>query len=503
MFLLGVIALLAVADAALWIHSVTPQDGGLSVVFTSAPLRAADDVPISVALRSTDNAVHEDVRMTWHLPEWAEIVRAEPPISKDGSILFGRVAPGINRTSLIVVHIRALPGVHVPFDVSVRQTNIFGLHQSVNGELIRTIVSSALVIQPPAVIHKASAGASIPVVVTNTGSANLASIALRVTGGLGTIDGKSVGYVGSLAPGASTTVFIDVPLVDSMKRLSWQADDQARIVAAASTSFPIGGTFPMLVGAPSLSDDHGTLRIPYTTPSNMHGAFFVTIQDSNGRRINLPLVNALSKNDVVSVPIPSGAAASAIRWSVLPVIIEPDGSWWIGRRTSQSVSASIPFHTEARYYSTSGDQLGVGPLAPIIGASTRFWVVWSVDPGPDGLRDVKLAGRLPRGVLPTGSFASTISGSFAHVGGWVTWSIPFIPPSGGAGPVTFAFEAEINPTRLTPTIASASGKTLYQLVATSTIEAFDASTGMSLHATSSGDDSRWANDVTAQSRMKH
>ena len=95
LFLLGLAAALFLFVLVFAFHGAGPEDGGLDLTLTAPPLRASDEVVVTAVLRAKDGKDHEDVRFQWRLPEWVEIVRAEPPLRKDGSITVGRLAPGV------------------------------------------------------------------------------------------------------------------------------------------------------------------------------------------------------------------------------------------------------------------------------------------------------------------------------------------------------------------------------------------------------------------------
>jgi len=463
LFLVGVAATLLVFDFLLFLGSAMPEDGGISMTFTAAPLRAADDLPVRITIHAKDGHVHQNVRLEWRVPDWVEMVRAEPPIAKDGSLYIGRLDPGVDRTSLVVLHIRAAAGVSVPIDVSIQQNDLFGFRRTVVGRETRIIASSAVTAEFPLGITAAAPGASIPIVIRNTGAHDLSALTFRVADGPGLVSGASSLFLGEVAPGASHIVFVDLPVTSaSSVALAWQIEDQAHIVAASSTRIEV-----------------------YDVSSASASRALLVIDTPNGQASRMADVVSGQKLSALITP---DEMATATRWSVVPFVVGADGEWSVAKPTSKIVTPQIPFSAEARYYSTSGDQIGVGPIHPIPGQSTRYWIVWSVDPGSSGLKDMTLGGILPANVRATGQFASIVSGSFTGNNGYVTWTVPSISPSSGQGPITFAFEAEIVPVR-------AQGS--YPLMATSTIEALDAKTGVALNGTAPGDDSRWIYDTKA------
>ncbi|MDD4333172.1 MAG: hypothetical protein PHT51_03600 [Patescibacteria group bacterium] len=98
------------------------------------------------------------------------------------------------------------------------------------------------------------------------------------------------------------------------------------------------------------------------------------------------------------------------------------------------------------YYSPQGDQLGVGPVPPIVGVPTTYWVIWEVDNYGNGLNNFKLLGDLPANVAWTGN-DSMLAGKLSHgeVGNQVIWEIDNIDKSGGN--YKAGFEIQIIPTK--------------------------------------------------------
>lgn len=491
-FLLGILAALVVFDLAVFLTTTLPKDGGVTLTFHAAPLRASEDIPVSVTVRAKDLAVHENVRLQWHLPDWVEIVRAEPSLAPDDSVYFGTVSPGDDRRSLIVVRIRAVKGVDVPFDITLHQTDRFGFHQTTIGRELRTVDSSAVSVQMPLPLTHAAMGASIPVEVRNAGKSALESAVLRITDGQATVAGGSSIFLGHLSPSSTRIVFIDVLSQSAGEKinLAWQLEDQARIVAASTVALTrLDEVYPLtILPTASAELERGLLRVPYDLLSGSIGKF-LTVLEGAGTISSFSSTDAVVGSHSVDVAVPNSDAGAYTRWNIVPVVLRPDGGWWVSKRITRALTSAIPFSAAARYYSESGDQIGVGPITPDVGQETRYWVVWSVDSGAAGLKDVTLSGYLPPAVRATGNFASTVSGSLSVSGRNVTWTFPSLPPLSGQTPLTFAFEAVIKPTTF---------ESVYPLIATSTIEAIDVTTGATLYTAVPGDDSRWMHDEKAR-----
>ncbi len=65
----------------------------------------------------------------------------------------------------------------------------------------------------------------------------------------------------------------------------------------------------------------------------------------------------------------------------------------------------------ARYFSVEGDQIGRGPIPPIVGETTKYWVFVHLDNQLHPLTQVNVSGRLPQGVNFTGKESVTEGGA--------------------------------------------------------------------------------------------
>ncbi len=88
------------------------------------------------------------------------------------------------------------------------------------------------------------------------------------------------------------------------------------------------------------------------------------------------------------------------------------------------ISAQISFHAKAYYTSPQGDQLGIGPIPPLVGIPTNYWVFWTIDANSD-FSNLVISARLPQGVeLATGR--SLLAGKFSYnsLARQIIWKIP-------------------------------------------------------------------------------
>jgi len=126
------------------------------------------------------------------------------------------------------------------------------------------------------------------------------------------------------------------------------------------------------------------------------------------------------------------------------------------RVTSKGSTLSTPLTTPlvlesfARYTAASGDQIGRGPMPPIVGKETTYWIFWHVDGTTNELSDVRIEGTLPEGVRFTGKQTVSQNGGVTYDSDtkkvvWTSDSIaPTLAPTNKT--VGIGFEVGITPT---------------------------------------------------------
>ena len=65
-------------------------------------------------------------------------------------------------------------------------------------------------------------------------------------------------------------------------------------------------------------------------------------------------------------------------------------------------STNINFQSQARYYTPNGDQLGVGPLPPVFGQTTNYWIFINLADFDHDLENVVVTAKLPNNTSLTG-----------------------------------------------------------------------------------------------------
>ncbi len=100
-----------------------------------------------------------------------------------------------------------------------------------------------------------------------------------------------------------------------------------------------------------------------------------------------------------------------------------------------------------RYWGPSGDQLGRGPIPPIAGETTKYWIFWNLSGTTNELSNISISADLGTNVELTGRQSVSVGSSVESTNGTVTWSVgsldPTLPPTSSV--VGVAFEVAITP----------------------------------------------------------
>lgn len=71
---------------------------------------------------------------------------------------------------------------------------------------------------------------------------------------------------------------------------------------------------------------------------------------------------------------------------------------WAGEPREDKFNSDLTARSLARYYTSEGDQLGRGPLPPVVGETTKYWIFWSIENSLNDLADVSVSAVLPPNV---------------------------------------------------------------------------------------------------------
>ncbi len=113
------------------------------------------------------------------------------------------------------------------------------------------------------------------------------------------------------------------------------------------------------------------------------------------------------------------------------------------------VGAALNLQSFARYYTDEGEQLGRGPLPPVVGKTTRYWIFWNVVNQVNEVRAVVVRGVLPVGVTWTSKVSTTYGDAVKFDAGTntVLWNVDQVKrETGGIYPdVGASFEVALAP----------------------------------------------------------
>ncbi len=115
---------------------------------------------------------------------------------------------------------------------------------------------------------------------------------------------------------------------------------------------------------------------------------------------------------------------------------------------SLPISTLLTVKASAVYHTKDGEQLGVGPVPPQAGQTTRYWVFIQVGNTTSEVRNARLEATLPANVTWTGHYSVT-SGqplTFLPVTGQLVWEVGTVPPfANGGSRIGASFELAITP----------------------------------------------------------
>ncbi|MFA6603577.1 MAG: hypothetical protein WCT10_01890 [Patescibacteria group bacterium] len=118
---------------------------------------------------------------------------------------------------------------------------------------------------------------------------------------------------------------------------------------------------------------------------------------------------------------------------------------------SLPITTKLAIDASAIYYSKDGDQLGIGPLPPQVGETTKYWVFIQITNTTNTVKEALLETWLPENVGWTGRYSVTAGASMAHLptNGRILWEIGDIPANASSAgtKVGASFEVELTPTK--------------------------------------------------------
>lgn len=126
---------------------------------------------------------------------------------------------------------------------------------------------------------------------------------------------------------------------------------------------------------------------------------------------------------------------------------EVTGATTRGGELSVIITSPAVLDAFARYVAPSGDQIGRGPLPPIAGESTKYWIFWNLRGTTNELTNVRIEGELGENVTFTGRQTVSENSGVTVDGTSVVWTDASIAPTLAPGSkiIGIAFEVSLTP----------------------------------------------------------
>lgn len=419
----------------------------------TATLVAGAVTQVEAVISVGDQRVHRNVRLSWQLPPWVQMVRAEPSLSTDGSMIIPRLVPGEEVRVHLFVRVLALPGDRVPLTLYVQEGSLWSqIETHVTQEQI--VASTDFRLKPALEVQKLAPGASLPLLVSNRSSVSATGVILRLLKKNGAPQAffsqnrEGDEHLGEMAPGETRLVYLDMgDQLEAHMDLELEVQEASIPVARLPLSFDRGDEPRFQVSDLSnLSLTATSVDVDYK--ADVAGGLWVAhpfqTDTKDGISNSYDIAEGTGRLHLTLQPTATSTAQTY--WTVIP-FEKKDGSITLGARSTGLLGRSLPFTTTARYYAVTGDQLGIGPLPPRHGETTSYWIVWSLGPTHEdlSLRNVMLKTRLADHVRATGRFSSNIDGVFEAHDRDIAWQIPQLS-LGTAEPIVFAYEIQVQPT---------------------------------------------------------
>lgn len=99
------------------------------------------------------------------------------------------------------------------------------------------------------------------------------------------------------------------------------------------------------------------------------------------------------------------------------------------------IGTLLTLSAESRYYTQEGDQLGRGPLPPIVGQETKYWALITISNSTNNIRNLNFSAILPNHVSFTGRASVSHDGmpAYNETNRKITWSLPQLNAHDTAG----------------------------------------------------------------------
>lgn len=206
----------------------------------------------------------------------------------------------------------------------------------------------------------------------------------------------------------------------------------------------------------------------------------------------------------VELPIKANVARTASSTSNIVITVQSSATFdfeidgqkvstnTTGNTTETKLTSPIAISAFGRYYAPSGDQLGRGPLPPLVGETTKYWIFWNISGTTNDLSNVQIEADLGPGVTLTGRQSVSVGSAVQQSGNSVTWSTGSIKPTlpTGSTIIGIAFEVAVTP-------SASMVDTSPKLIGVTQITAHDEFTGATVARSASAVTTYLSNDPLA------
>ncbi|MCE9586378.1 hypothetical protein K8R04_03610 [Candidatus Uhrbacteria bacterium] len=403
---LGIAATLVAVNIYLFVN-VPPPAPSLGLVFSSAPIKSAAPQALVAEVIARGSDSKGQISLRWNLPAGTEVLDAEPPINSLGEASLGALKAGEKASSRLVVRFFAPPGaLRLGFQLTDGQ-------QVMTGYENRRIEGSALTLEPLFDGGAALSDGRIPVRLSNQSTKRLDNI---------TLTGFDRTTINELQPDQDEILFAKPGHVSALMRafpiaerdlVSAPVDASARVSLRPSTG--------------------STARLDaVVSSSGIVEVFHPGLAHPHTKSFNVP-----AGSTTINIPLDRPADETA--WYAVASTVKGYGQVMESRVTTPfNVSAAI------RYYASTGDQIGIGPLPPSVGEETRYWFQVAIGPTTKDLSDVVVRAHLAPSVSHTGRHSLVSGGGFSESEGDVIWKLAYLPASSEGA--TARFELALTPT---------------------------------------------------------
>lgn len=464
---LSILALAAfLVGLNIYLFAVLPAPiGDYRLDLSAAAIRTAEPLALEARVQVTASSTREAVRLAWLLPSGTEILQSDPPLSSNNEAFLGSIKPGESATSRIIVRLFQSPGA-VTFEFRVHDAR--GV---VSGRESRRIEGSGLRFEPIIPLTYLKTGSEIPYVLRNDTNLELHGVAVGEQSfeALAPFEERVI----VLTPDASAPVRVEasvngVSVVQRDEAFAFLNADpaEARIVMS-----PAGGSV-------------AHLTVETTRPVSVAVYHPGLAEQGHVKTYDVPVGRTNLSVPVGAVPEGAG------EWFALPFVRRTDGTA-IGKLVRAPLTTAFDLSVAARYYAANGDQIGIGPLPPMVGESTKYWVQLKLAPTTADISNVRMAVRLGPNVAVTGRSALPDGGSFVQTGDELVWTSDYVPANSQGA--SASFEVELIPD------ANQRG-TVPGLISSASASAIDQHNQVTLESSASGVDANLPDDEKGKNK---